>query len=109
VRGLSGRYIPFLGRRRRFPASVAELALATGAAVVPTFGVLDTNGQIRLELLPPLEIPDPQLPHDDRIMHIIEQYRSLLQAHWRTSPGSIFKSELNLYAKLPLLADENAV
>lgn len=105
VRGLSGRAIAFLRRQRRFPASVAELALATDAAVVPTFGVLDTNGQIRLELLPPLKIPDRQLPHDKQIMHLIDQYRSLLQSNWLACPGAIHKGELKIYADLPLQTD----
>ena len=101
VRGLSGRAIPFLARERTFPASVAEFALATTAAVVPTFGKLDTNGRIRLELLPPLEMPDAQLPHEERIMHIIQQYGNLLQAHWLACPGAIHKGELKIYADLP--------
>lgn len=101
VRGLSGREIPFLKRQRAFPASVAELALASDAAIVPTFGMLDANGRIKLELLPPLEMPDPQLPHEKRIMRIIEQYSSLLQTHWLACPGAIHKGELKIYAGLP--------
>jgi lauroyl/myristoyl acyltransferase len=104
IRGLSGRAIPFLRRQRAFPASVAELALATDAVVIPTFGVLDTDGRIRMELLPPLEMPDTQLPHEERVMRIIEQYGSQLQAHWLASPGSIWKSEFKIYSDFPLLA-----
>ena len=107
VRGLSGREIPFLKRQRAFPASVAELALASNAAIVPTFGMLDASGRIKLELLPPLEMPDPQLPHEDRIMRIIEQYSSLLQAHWLACPGAIHKGELKIYADLPRQAATN--
>ena len=101
VRGLSGRAIPFLGRLRNFPASVAELALATNAAVIPTFGTLDADGRIRLKLLPPLEMPDAQLPHEQRVMQFIEQYGRLLQAHWLADPGEIHKGELKIYAALP--------
>jgi KDO2-lipid IV(A) lauroyltransferase len=101
VRGLSGRAIPFLRRQRRFPASVAELALATNAAVAATFGTVDTDGRIRLELLPPLEMPDPKFTHEERVMRIIEQYRSLLQEHWLACPGAIHKGELKNYADLP--------
>lgn len=104
VRGLSGRAIPFLARERVFPASVAELALGTNAAVVPTFSMLDANGRIKLELLPPLEMPDAQLPHEERIMRIIEQYADLLQVHWRACPGAIHKGELKIYAELPQAA-----
>ena len=105
VRGLSGRAIPFLGRLRQFPASVAELALATNAVVVPTLGTLDPDGRIRLELLPPLQMPAPERPHEERVMDVIQQYGNLLQARWLESPGSIFKSELKIYFDLPLRAE----
>lgn len=101
MRGLSGRAIPFLGRQRRFPASVAELALATNAVVVPTFGMIETDGHVKLELLSPIEMPSVHLSHDERIMSIIEQYRDLLQERWTTCPGSIHKSELKIYYSLP--------
>lgn len=104
VRGLSGRAIPFLKRERVFPASVAELALASNAAIVPTFGMLDTSGRIKLELLPPLAMPDPALAHEERIMQIIEQYAKLLQEHWLACPGAIHKGEMKIYAGLPLQA-----
>ena len=103
VRGSSGRAIPFLGRLRQFPASVAELALATNAVVIPTLGTLETDGRIRLELLPPLQMPAPDRPHEERVMDIIQQYGSLLQARWLESPGSIWKSELKIYFDLPLV------
>lgn len=102
VRGLSGRAIPFLKRERIFPASVAELALASNAAIVPTFGMLDGSGRVKLELLPPLAMPDPALAHEDRIMQIIEQYAKLLEAHWLACPGAIHKGEMKIYAGLPL-------
>ena len=105
VRGSSGRAIPFLGRLRQFPASVAELALVTNAVVVPTLGTLDPDGRIRLELLPPLQIPAPERPHEERVMDIIQQYGNLLQDRWLESPGSIWKSELKAYFDLPLLAE----
>lgn len=103
TRGLSGRAIPFFGRKRQFPASVAEFALATGATVVPTFGVLRTDGRVQLDFLPALEMPDAQLAHEDRVMHIIKQYASLLQKHWVASPGSIWKNEMKVYSDLPML------
>lgn len=109
VRGLSGRAIPFLKRERVFPASVAELALASNAAIVPTFGMLDSNGRIRLELLPPLDIPDATLPHEERIMNIIEQYAKLLEAHWLACPGAIHKGEMKIYAGLPMQTVTNPI
>lgn len=104
LRGQSGREIAFLGRARRFPTSVAELALLTGAAVVPVFGPLNVNGQIRLEFLPPLNPPEPGLSREASVDHLILQYRDLLEARWLADPGSIFKSELTLWHSLPRLS-----
>ncbi len=105
TRGLSGKPLPFLGRERSFPGSVAELALATGAAILPVFGVLDGRGGVRLSILPALAMPDPALPREDQVAFINAQYCALLEARWRADPGSIFKSEYGIYAKLPKLAD----
>jgi lauroyl/myristoyl acyltransferase len=108
LRGQSGRAIPFLGRERRFPTSVAELAQLTGAAVIPVFGALDVKGRVTLEFLPPLSAPAAGLPREEAVDHIVRQYRDLLEARWLADPGSIWKSELANWPRFPRLAAEEA-
>lgn len=106
LRGLSGKAMPFLGRERRFPSSVAELAMVTGAAVLPVFGSLDADGRVNLEILPPLTQLDGSASREDLVAHVNAQYCALLEARWRADPGSIFKSEYAIYAGLPRMAAE---
>ncbi len=103
LRGLSGKPLPFLGRERHFPGSVAELSIATGAAILPVFGSLDRNGRIRLDILPPLAPLAGEAAREDQVAHINAQYCAFLEARWKADPGAIFKSELNIYAGLPKL------
>lgn len=105
LRGLSGKPLPFLGRERAFPGSVAELALATHAAILPVFGSLDQRGGVDIDILPALVMPDPTLAREDQVACINGQYCALLEARWRADPGAIFKSEYAIYAGLPELAD----
>lgn len=105
LRGLSGKPLPFLGRERSFPSSVAELALATHAAILPVFGSVDQQGRVDIDILPALVMPDPTLAREDQVTYINAQYRTLLEARWRADPGAIFKSEYAIYAGLPKLAD----
>jgi lauroyl/myristoyl acyltransferase len=104
VRG-SLRAFPFLGRQRMFPSSVAEFAIATGAAVVPVFGTLELDGHIRVEFMSPMTPPATELSHEDKILHYIAQYAAALEAHWLVDPGQVFKSEYRIYRGLPRVAE----
>lgn len=50
----SGRPVPFFGERARLPAGVVELALRTGAPVVPAFVLRAPGDRLRVVIDPPL-------------------------------------------------------
>lgn len=52
----SGRAVTFFGERARLPVGVVELALRTGAPVIPAF-VLREGDRLRLAIDPPLALP----------------------------------------------------
>ena len=48
--------VPFFGRRVRFPAGGAAVALVTGAPIIPVFTVLQPNGRYRSWMEPPIHV-----------------------------------------------------
>lgn len=103
-RGHSGDNETFLGRERRFPTSFAELAVSSGAKVVPVFGYLEPNGRMHMEFLPPLDIDD-DLSNEDKVSTMVHKYKILLEAHWRKAPGEVHKNDLQIYFTLPVCGE----
>ena len=56
----------FFGERARLPAGVADLALRSGAEVVPGFALRTPGGGIRAVVEPPLHLPHTNDPNADR-------------------------------------------
>ena len=58
-RDVLGNGVPltFFGEHARMPGGIADLALRTGAAVVPGFALRTRNGGIRAVVEPPLNLP----------------------------------------------------
>lgn len=105
LRGTSFQELPFLKRVRRFPTSLAQLALATDAVIVPVFGRINDDGGVLVEFLPALTIPKPEMERSQAVTHIVSQYRDLLESHWLSDPGSVFKNEFVILAGLPKLPE----
>jgi KDO2-lipid IV(A) lauroyltransferase len=53
----NGRPVPLFGERARLPSGAVELALRTGAPIVPGFVYRLGPGRCRMRFLPPLEFP----------------------------------------------------
>ena len=53
----SGREVTFFGERTRLPAGPVELALRTGAALVPTYVLRTRRERVRLIVEEPLVLP----------------------------------------------------
>lgn len=53
----NGVPLPFFGERARMPGGIADLALRTGAAVVPGFALRTSYGGIRAVVERPLDLP----------------------------------------------------
>jgi acyl transferase domain-containing protein/acyl-CoA synthetase (AMP-forming)/AMP-acid ligase II len=87
--GSSAHEIDFHGRRFRFYAGFAELALLTGAPILPMMGEIQPGKPTLLRLLPPLDTGDATMPHAARVERMVTQYEQLLYDNWRTMPWGV--------------------
>lgn len=79
----------FHGRRRPFLTGFAELALATGAQVIPLLHSRTSAGEILQELGTPLDPGDESMPHTERVERLVSQYVALLSQMWRERPWMV--------------------
>jgi lauroyl/myristoyl acyltransferase len=89
LHGTGGRTWPFHGRARHFRPGIAELAVDTGAPVVPVFGVLSDAGRLEVEFLPALDPPGPAMSRRAAVDACLGQYVRLLEQRWSVDPGSV--------------------
>jgi len=99
--GLSrGITFPFHGRQRNFKTGFAELALETGAPVVPVSAAIDVRErEVTLAFLDPLDAGPEDRPRAERIGKLVGQYAEYLRKEWNRYPGTVFikhmKAHLN--------------
>lgn len=80
--------MPFLGRTAAIQAGAAELAVRTGAAVVPAFLLTEPGLRHRLVLHPPPAIPPDAAPEEQRdlilraFLQLLESYVLRFPAHY---------------------------
>ena len=111
--GLSGKtgvlLLPFLQRLRPFRTSFAELALLTGAVVLPVSAILDRQGIPEITFYPSFDVGDEAQPKSERIEQMVKQYAGFLETEWVETPGNIrllhIKDYLHFLAQG--LAEEN--
>lgn len=84
--GPGGRFVEFFGRLASMPAGVAAFALRTGAPVFPAFDFRENLTDHRIEVLGPLEVPDPSLPQEERERRMLQEYARTLEDAVRRSP-----------------------
>jgi len=86
----SGHDLPFHGRRVSFKAGFAELAIETGAAVIPVSLTVDVHKrQVRLLFLEPLDSGPADRDHAEKVEGLIRQYADFLQEEWSRCPGTV--------------------
>ncbi|MBX3010667.1 MAG: AMP-binding protein [Caldilineaceae bacterium] len=98
-----GITLPFHGRQRTFRTGFAELALDTGAAVVPIFVSSDLKGHIRVEFTPALT-SQPTANRDEQVKDLVTQYATLLRKHWAAHPANVPWPQMRLHLALPQLS-----
>jgi acyl transferase domain-containing protein/acyl-CoA synthetase (AMP-forming)/AMP-acid ligase II len=81
--------VHFHGRRKTIRFGFAELALLTGASVLPMLGEIQPGGPTTLRLLAPLDMGDEAMPYATRVEHLSTQYEEHLDRIWRTMPWVI--------------------
>ena len=97
----NSRSVEFFGRQRQLAAGFAELALKTGAHVVPMAYRFSPRGFFVLEFEAPFDVLGPQSTHDERVASLVAQYASFLRNEWRRFPWNIQWRQLRYYCRLP--------
>ncbi|HSG69241.1 MAG TPA: hypothetical protein VLA12_02440, partial [Planctomycetaceae bacterium] len=87
--GDAGIELNFLGKSRPFRTGFAQLAIKTGAPVVPVFGTVNEHGFVHIQIHDPLDCGLDTQPKRDRIAFLVEQYARLLESYWIADPGNI--------------------
>jgi KDO2-lipid IV(A) lauroyltransferase len=100
----NSRSVEFFGRQRRLATGFAELALATGARVVPIAYRFSPRGHFIMELGAPFDVPGAPSTRDECIESLVAQYAAFLRQEWRRFPWNIHWDHLRYYCELPELA-----
>ncbi len=87
--GSGGVEHAFLGSRRLFHVSMAQLAIQLGAAIVLVRALLDQDGRVNLHFTGPLDTGTSEQPAESRLARFLDQYVAYLEDLWRTEPGNI--------------------
>jgi hypothetical protein len=91
--------IPVGDRLYEVKPGFAELALNTGASVIPSFGRFLEDGRLLLELLPPF---DPgRGPRDEQIQNLIGQYTAFVNMVLKKYPEALFWKRLRVHLSRP--------
>lgn len=92
----------FHGRQRTFRHGFAELALDTGAPVVPVFVSSDPTGRFQIDFAPPLAV-EPNAAREAQLAALVTQYVNLLRINWATHPASVQWPEMQRHLALPAI------
>lgn len=87
--GMSAVNISFLGKLRGFRPSYAELSIASGAIVLPTFVDCAMKGKITVDILQALDAGNKDMKADDVREHMTKQYAKLLEDRWIEQPWNV--------------------
>jgi lauroyl/myristoyl acyltransferase len=97
----NSRSVEFFGRQRWIATGFAELALTTGAHVLPISYRFSPRGFFVLEFGAPFHVLGPQSSQDERVDALVAQYASFLRDEWRRYPWNIQWTHLQQYCQLP--------
>jgi lauroyl/myristoyl acyltransferase len=95
------RTVEFFGRQRQLAAGFAELALKTGARVMPLAHRFTARGSFVLEFGAPFHAPGADSPHEERVDSLVGQYANFLRDQWRLYPWNIPWNHLLHHCQLP--------
>lgn len=102
--GMSGRITASLhGRIHGFRAGFANLAVETGAAVIPFSTTIDVHRkQITVFFSGPFDAGTPEMDDAERIKKLVGQYAVFLEQEWARCPGLVPFDQMTKHLKLPL-------
>lgn len=87
----SGLLVIIGDRQHHLVYGFADLAVATGAAILPFYTQLLMDGRIKIQFLAPLTW-DRKQARDDQIRQIVQAYTAYQGELWRQAPGALLDS-----------------
>jgi acyl-CoA synthetase (AMP-forming)/AMP-acid ligase II/lauroyl/myristoyl acyltransferase len=77
------------GRAFFLRTGFAEIALISGAALIPFYSTWHVDGSLGTHFFPPLVPRVPGANREQKVRDLVEQYASFIDRGWRTSPESV--------------------
>lgn len=99
--GDSGITINFLGKLRTFKTGFAELSILTKKPIYPIFCKINLKGRVIVKVGAPLSTPPNDLPKEDKVRQIVNEYANLLSNEWLESPSNISSGHVKKFLELP--------
>lgn len=87
--GSGGVKLDWFGRERIFRTAMPLAAALTGAAVLPVFATLDSDGHIGAHFEPRIPSADPSQTPVQYAEYVVQSCVQKLQAYWRHKPGTV--------------------
>lgn len=99
--GQQGLLLPFYNRQILFRTGFAELALHTGAVVMPVKASLVINQGFTIEFCEPLDSGTPAMSHTERTALLVQQYAAFLAQQWHSEPWNLRWRVMERHLNLP--------
>jgi amino acid adenylation domain-containing protein len=96
--GTTGWY-SVLGKKYWFKSGFAELALNTGAAVVPYYHARRPDGRVQTRIEAPFVVPD--LPREAQIRSLLGQYANFMERAFQSDPETWYWVKMEMQLSLP--------
>jgi amino acid adenylation domain-containing protein len=95
--------VPLVIARHRFlvKSGFAEIALASGAAIIPTYSTRRISGRIDTRCLPPLDPGSPSSDSSARINGLLSQYGAFVEKAWSLAPESLLWQVIDMHMNRP--------
>lgn len=92
--------VSMAGRAYQMKAGLAEMALNTGAAIVPFTRYCLPDGRIQTEFFSPLQPVGRE--RQDQVEKVIFSYGEFIEQNWRTHPEAVSWSKIKRHLQFPL-------
>lgn len=93
--------VPFFGRNYRMKRGFAELALKTGATIIPVRRIVTPTGQVNTTFMPPLDTESQELGYEERLKSLVEQYAVFLEQIWQDDLDNIPMQRMKKFLRMP--------
>lgn len=91
---------PIGGRLYSLNAGFAELALVTGATIIPWSAFYDEDGRVRAEFFPPLTT-EVAADREAQITDLVKRHAGIMERIWRENPASLNWPLIEVHESLP--------